>query len=428
MTSSKINIFWFRRDLRLDDNHGLYRALKAGLPVLPIFIFDEYFLQQFGANDKRFTLIYDRLQILQKELQTYQSGLLVFRGKPIEVFEKITDDYMVNAVYSNEDYEPHSIERDQKVAAWLKNKNIQWYAYSDHVIFSPSKILKENHTPYTVFTSYKRKWLSQLTQEDYQAFPSQSLAPNFFKFVQKRFPDYAELGIRRQPYILKPLQLENIKDYLQYRDFPALQKTTSASVHLRLGFVSKRFLVRAAMELRSEAYLNELIWHEFFIQILYHFPAVVKENFNPRYNRLHWLNSEADFERWCKGQTGYPLVDAGIRELISTGYIHNRVRMVVASFLCKHLLIDWRWGELFFAQHLMDYDLAVNNGNWQWCAGTGCDAAPFFRIFNPITQQKKYDPDGRYVATWLHGDIPTVPIIEHQMARQRALSWYRGAL
>ncbi|MGC8803646.1 MAG: deoxyribodipyrimidine photo-lyase, partial [Bacteroidales bacterium] len=284
MNSAKINIFWFRRDLRLDDNHGLYRALGAGLPVLPIFIFDEHFFQQFGENDKRFSLIYDRLLMLQKELQTYQSGLLVFRGKPIEVFEKITEAYRVNAIYCNEDYEPYSIERDNKLAAWLKNKDIQWCAYPDHVIFSPLSILKENNAPYTIFTPYKRKWLSRLSQEDYQAFPSQSIAHNFFKFIPNKFPACSDLGIQRRAYILKPLQTENIKDYLQYRDFPALQKTTSASVHLRFGFVSKRFLVRVAMQLRSEGYLSELIWHEFFTQILYHFPAVVSENFNPRYN------------------------------------------------------------------------------------------------------------------------------------------------
>lgn len=428
MDAQKINVFWFRRDLRLEDNRGLYHALKQELPVLPIFIFDEHFFQQFGENDKRFSLIYDQILQLHQKLQHYQSSLLVLRGKPIDIFEKITEEYTVEAVYCNEDYEPYSLERDKQVANWLKNKGIHWHSYPDHVIFTPQRILKENQTPYTIFTPYKRKWLSELRHEDYQEYPSIKHVHHLLKLTLDNFPNPKTLGIHRQPYLLKPIQPNNIKDYEQYRDFPALQKTSFASVHLRFGLVSKRALVRLTLEQKSDTYLNELIWHEFFTQILYHFPFVVTENFNPRYNHLQWLNNEADFEKWCKGQTGYSLVDAGIRELITTGYMHNRVRMIVASFLCKHLLIDWRWGELFFAQHLMDYDLAVNNGNWQWCAGTGCDAAPFFRIFNPLSQQKKYDPENKYIIQWLPEGTPTIPMIEHQFARQRALKWFKESL
>ncbi|MCX7986969.1 MAG: DNA photolyase family protein [Bacteroidales bacterium] len=426
MMSERIIIFWFRRDLRLNDNHGLYQALKQKIPVLPIFIFDDHFFSQFGSTDKRFSLIYDQLSLLNNQLVEHKSTLRVFRGKPIEVFDKIIQQLNIDAVYANEDYEPYSIQRDRMIEKFLESKGIKWQCFPDHVIFRPQEILKDDQKPYTVFTPYKNKWLHSLSSEKYLGFPSENYFCNFYKQPYINFPTPHDLGIQYQNYQIRSPQLENIVDYEKYRDFPAMNKTTNVSVHLRFGMISKRHLVKKAIENNNPVYLNELIWHDFFNQIMFHFPKVEKENFNSRFNRLEWLNKESDFELWCQARTGYPLVDAGIKELLETGYMHNRVRMVVASFLCKHLLIDWRWGELFFAQHLMDYDLALNNGNWQWCAGTGCDAAPFFRIFNPISQQQRFDPMGDYTRSWLDKNYSIKPIVEHHFARERALSWYRG--
>ncbi len=426
MNKYSIGIFWFRRDLRIEDNHGLYKALESGLPILPIFIFDPYFFDKFPSNDRRFNLIYDRLKQLHTQLH---HKLLILKIEPLKAFEQLIHSYNVVSVYANEDYEPFAIKRDNEIAVFLKRHNIILYLFKDQVIFHKNEILNKAQKPFTVFTLYKNAWLSQFKEEYTISYSSEGLLHNLH-FEKHRMPDKNELGIVEQSYFLKPLQLEHINQYKVYRDIPALDRTSHASVYLRFGFISIRKLVRIAFEKNSD-YLNELIWREFFMQILYHFPHVENENFNSKYNRIAWLFDEKLWQAWCKGETGYPIVDAGMHQLLKTGYMHNRVRMIVASFLTKHLHIDWRLGEAFFAQHLLDYDLSANNGNWQWAASTGCDAVPYFRIFNPIIQQQKFDPEYKYIKTWIPDFTPKKylpPIVNHQEARNKTLDLFKKSL
>lgn len=426
MNKQPIVIFWFRRDLRVEDNHALYKALASGLPVLPIFIFDPYFFDKFPSNDRRFNLIYGRLKELH---QLLHQKLLILKATPIEAFEQLIRSYNIAAVYTNEDYEPIAIERDNKIATLLKKYNINLYLFKDQVIFHKNDILNKSQKPFTIFTPYKNAWLSQFRIEYTTSYPSEKLLHNLHP-VEHRLPAKNELGIVEQSYLLKPLQLEHINQYKTYRDIPALDRTSYASVYLRFGFISIRKLVKIAFEQNTD-YLNELIWREFFMQILYHFPHVENENFNSKYNRVEWQFDEKHWQAWCTGNTGYPIVDAGMRQLLQTGYMHNRIRMIVASFLTKHLLIDWRLGEAFFAQHLLDYDLSANNGNWQWAASTGCDAVPYFRIFNPLIQQQKFDPEYKYIKAWIPDFNPIKylpPIVNHEEARNKALDMYKKAL
>lgn len=426
----KISIFWFRRDLRLEDNVGLQQALDSGKPVLPIFIFDTEILNELEDKlDRRLDYIHQALTKIHEKLNKYNSGLKTFYGKPIDVFKQLTETYEIQSVYCNRDYEPYGISRDEKIKEFLNLKGIQFIDFKDQVIFEKSEIVKADETPYTVFTPYSKKWKTNLKTENYASIKTNF--KNFLPIPNGKIHSLEEIGFKSTDIKFKTPELnsEIINGYDKYRDFPALNHTTHLGVALRFGTISIRKCVAFALK-HNETWLNELIWREFFMQILYHFPKVVTQSFKPKYDAIQWRNNEAEFQLWCEGKTGYPIVDAGMRELNETGFMHNRVRMVVASFLCKHLLIDWRWGEAYFAQKLNDYDLSANNGNWQWAAGCGCDAAPYFRIFNPTAQTVKFDKELKYIKKWnpdFDSDL-NPPIVEHKFARERALATYKKAL
>jgi deoxyribodipyrimidine photo-lyase len=420
--------------LRFDDNAGLFHALKSGLAVLPVFIFDTNILHQLeDKRDKRVDLIHQRLTELNSELQKYGSALLVKYGNSLEILPALCEQFNVSQLFLNEDYEPDAIARDNEIMKMTTAGNIAFHSFTDQVIFSKKQVLKPDATPYTVFTPYSRRWKSLLSETTIPAYNSEALFDNFYKYNSFTMPSLAEIGFEATGVSWKAPSLSDdvLKNYSETRNFPAVENGTShLSVHLRFGTLSIRKMVQKALA-TNELFLNELIWREFFMMILYHFPTVVRQSFKPRYDEIKWRNDEAEFEKWCLGQTGYPLVDAGMRELNATGYMHNRVRMVVASFLIKHLLIDWRWGEAYFAQKLLDYDLSANNGNWQWAAGCGCDAAPYFRVFNPTEQLKKFDATLLYVRRWVPEiDLPSypAPIVEHSFARNRVLEEFKRAL
>lgn len=428
-----VTVFWFRRDLRIADNHGLFNALKSGYPVLPVFIFDINILNQLGEKcDRRVDLIRNIIVDLQTEIAQFGSSLSVRYGKPVEIFEALTSELNIKAVYTNRDYEPYAIERDREVADFLSSKSISFLSFKDQVIFEWNEVLKADNTPYTVFTPYSKIWKQQLNKSLTVASESLQLAHNFVRTSFVAVPELIEIGFESTGIVYEPPVVDEriILNYHTTRDFPSLNGSSGLSVHLRFGTVSVRQLVSKALQL-NEIWLNELIWREFFKSILIHFPYVVDGPFKKPYNAIQWRNNENEFALWCKGITGYPIVDAGMRQLNRTGYMHNRVRMIVASFLTKHLLIDWRWGEAYFARKLLDYDLSANNGNWQWAAGCGCDAVPYFRIFNPTEQTKRYDPDYHYVRQWVDEfDSPEYPqpVVEHNFARLRALNTYKSAL
>jgi deoxyribodipyrimidine photo-lyase len=424
-----MNIFWFRRDLRLEDNAGLYYALQKG-NVQPIFIFDTNILSELPKDDARVYFIYQQLQKIDEELRKYNSSLKVNVGKPEIVFKEILNEYAdLESVFTNEDYEPYAIKRDNQIKEIINEKGVSLHSFKDQVIFAKDEVLKDNKSPYTVFTHYKNKWLQLFTNQKLSFYPSENLLNNLFHSNHK-FPQLSEIGFKPSNIKVKDINYDAIKNYDQYRNFPYLNHTTYAGPHLRFGTVSIRKLVDIAHKTNS-TYLSELIWREFFMQILYHFPHVVNSAFRKEYNNIQWENDEKLFELWKQGKTGFPMVDAGMRELNETGYMHNRVRMICASFLTKDLLIDWRWGEKYFAEKLLDYELSSNNGNWQWAAGTGCDAAPYFRVFNPDEQLKKFDPEGKYVRKWIPElstfDYPK-PVIDHKFARYRALDVYKKGL
>ena len=424
----KTNIFWFRRDLRLDDNIGLNSALSSGNPVLGIFIFDEDIIENLPKDDARISFIYQKLEEINKRLNTVNSSLLVIKGKPINVFKNLIKEYEIENLYSNLDYEPYAIDRDKKISDLLKKNKIHHFQYKDQVIFGPTEILKENSLPYTVFTAYKNKWLSKFKQESISTEIFLDFS-NFLK-IKNQFPLLSEIGFLKSKIKVVDFNLESIRNYSNQRDYPFLNAGTSLSVHLRFGTVSIRHVINSIPN-NETTFLSELIWREFFMQILFHFPYVVNSNFKKKYDEIQWKNDKKDFQNWCDGKTGYPIVDAGMQELKITGYMHNRARMIVAGFLCKHLLIDWRWGERYFSLKLLDYELSSNNGNWQWAAGTGCDSAPYFRIFNPITQQNRFDKDFIYIKRWIKDfdkENYIESIVEHDFARKRALQAYKLAL
>lgn len=429
----KVNIFWFRRDLRLFDNHALFQALEAENPVLPVFIFDTEILDKLDSKtDARVLFIYAEIQKIKAQLEKQGSSLKVFYSNPREAFEKLLHEFEVQTVFANKDYEPKALARDGEIESFLKSKNIDLKLFKDHVIFEENEVLKEDGTPYTVFTPYSKKWKQALQKTEVESFPSEKLTKNFLKIKPFLIPELREIGFEKNSVEFPPPEIseEIIRNYAKTRDLPAINGTTRLGVHLRFGTISIRELTRNALDW-SEVFLNELIWRNFFSTILWHFPKVVDKAFKPQYDLIQWRNNEKEFERWCNGETGYPMVDAGMRELNATGFMHNRVRMVTASFLTKHLLVDWRWGEAYFAEKLLDFELASNNGNWQWAAGTGCDAAPYFRIFNPESQQKKFDPNGEYIRKWVpeSGKVKyPQPIVEHKFARERALKVYKSAL
>lgn len=426
----KINIFWFRRDLRLDDNTALTKALSDGLPVVPLFILDTNITDELPVDDSRISFIYDSLSMINKVLNDSGSSVYIVKGNPINVWELLTSAFDINKVYANKDYEAYAIRRDESVSLILKKKNIEFLLLKDQVIFGEREILKSDQKPYTIFTPYKNKWLQKFRQQDLSVRAMKSSGKKIFHHHLFPFPSLKQLGFERSRVSVKPYDLSHIRDYDKFRDFPALDLTTHLGPYLRFGVVSIRKIVKRAAE-ENEVFLSELVWREFFMQILFNFPEAVTANFNSKYDGIEWRNNEHEFRRWCDGETGYPIVDAGMRQLNRTGFVHNRVRMIAAGFLCKHLLIDWRWGEAYFAGKLNDYELSSNNGNWQWAAGTGCDAAPYFRIFNPYTQEKKFDPSGEYVKMWVEEfGKPAYPqsIVDHEYARKRAIDAYRAGL
>lgn len=430
--STKLSVHWFRRDLRLDDNRSLFHALTSGHSVLPLFIFDPEILDELPKNDGRVEFIHQCLQEIQSSLLEMGSSLVVKHGAIDEVWKELVEEYPIAEVYTNRDYEPYAIKRDQKISAFLAERGIAFKDFRDHVIFEKDEVLSKSDKPYTVFTPYSRMWRSQLTKERLQDVGTEAHFENFWKSNPIDLPSLGDLGFESSGLTFPPRipDKEIIKVYDQKRNFPAVEGTTRIGVHLRFGTMSIRKLARVAKAL-NDTYLNELIWREFYSQILWNFPHVVDQPFRAQYAAIPWRKDEEDFKKWCEGKTGYPMVDAGMRELNATGHMHNRVRMVVASFLTKHLLLNWQWGEAYFAEKLLDFELASNSGGWQWAAGCGTDAAPYFRIFNPESQMKKFDPKLKYVRRWVpeYGTpLYPQPIVEHKFARERCLDVYKMAL
>jgi deoxyribodipyrimidine photo-lyase len=432
---SKISIFWFRRDLRLNDNAGLYHALISGLPVLPIFIFDKNILDKLeDKKDKRVQFIHNTLTEIQSELVKKGSTISVRYGTPQEIFPTLLNEYEVSAIYTNHDYETYALNRDNEVREYAMTEGVEFHTYKDQAIFEKDEVLSGAGTPYTVFTPYSRKWKEKAKDDTFlQSYPNEEYFDNFWKSKNIDIPTLEIMGFQKTSGIFpSKIVRENIvKNYSEKRDFPATEGTTRISVHLRFGTLSIRELARKAQAL-SETWLNELIWRDFYFNILHHFPHISQGNaFRKEYDKIEWRNNETEFKKWCEGKTGYPIVDAGMRELNTTGFMHNRVRMVVASFLTKHLLIDWRWGEAYFAKKLLDFDFSANNGGWQWASGSGCDAAPYFRVFNPRLQTEKFDKQLEYIKKWVPElnsfDYPQ-PLVDHDFARKRVLEVYQKAL
>lgn len=433
---SKVNIFWFRRDLRLNDNAGLFYALKErGENVLPLFIFDTDILDRLeDRGDPRVTFIYETIADIKEELQRKKSDLLVRHGKPLDVIKKLSEELQIASIYTNHDYEPMARERDEKVRAWAARSGIEFKTFKDQTLFEKDEILTDTGKPYTVYTPYKKKVLASLSEFYLKSYPNDLYESAYAKRARpEKMCSLKEIGFEKSNLDFPPMEVSTkiLKGYEKTRDFPALEHgTTHLGLHLRFGTVSVRELAREGKKY-SDVWLSELIWRDFFMQILWHYPQVEKKSFRPEYDKIAWRNSPKDFQRWKEGSTGYPLVDAGMRELNTTGYMHNRVRMVTASFLCKHLLIHWYEGERYFAQKLLDYDLAANNGNWQWAAGSGCDAAPYFRIFNPTAQAEKFDPKNEYIKKWVpefNTSRYPQPMIEHAEARGRCLFEFTKAV
>lgn len=429
-----LNVFWFRRDLRLEDNAGLYHALKGEHPVAPLFIFDRNILDKLeNKEDRRVAFIHAALADIQEGLVKNGSSLIVYYGTPEEAFRDLLEKHTIGAVFTNHDYEPYARERDEKIGRFLRAGGVAFHTYKDQVIFEKEEVLKEDGTPYTVFTPYSKRWKAKLTTFYAKSYSTTKYMDRLWKVEARALPTLRSMGFKGTGFTFPPAFVRQglITHYGETRDFPATPGTSGMGVHLRFGTVSIRELVRKA-EAWSDVYLGELIWREFYQMILWHFPRVGRgEAFRKQYDLIRWRNNEQEFDRWCKGMTGYPIVDAGMRELNETGHMHNRVRMVTASFLTKHLLIDWRWGEAYFAERLLDFDLAANNGNWQWAAGSGCDAAPYFRVFNPTLQTQKFDKDLRYIRKWVPEldslEYPA-PMVEHEMARKRCLEVYARAV
>ena len=430
----KINIFWFRRDLRLDDNCGFFNALQSKNKVLPIFIFDTDILDKIPKNDARVAFIHETLQQMRAELQNKNAGdIAIFNGKPIEIFKKISEKYAIEAVFANHDYEPYATKRDQEIASFLQEKNIEFLTFKDQVIFEKSDIVKKDGNPYVVYTPFMRAWKEKFKNEKIVHFNSENHLKNLLNEFDFQALTLADIGFVTSNQIIAPYTVSSkmIQEYEETRNFPAKDATSKLGPHLRFGTVSIRKMVAKAISEKNEIFWQELIWREFFMQILWHFPHTVSESFKPKYDRILWRNNEEEFKSWCEGKTGYPLVDAGMRQLNETGFMHNRVRMLVGSFLCKHLLIDWRWGEAYFAEKLHDYEMASNIGNWQWVAGSGVDAAPYFRIFNPTSQIEKFDKNLAYIKKWapdFQEFTSPKPIVAHSFARERCLKTYKEAL
>lgn len=430
---SGISVCWLRRDLRLEDQAALYQALKGAYPVLLLFIFDKNILDQLSnKQDARVTFIHQTLMELNSRLEKQGSGIIVKYNTPEKAWREILDNYPVKAVYTNHDYEPYAQERDDALAEYLYSENIGFHTFKDQVIFEKNEVTKADGKPYTVFTPYFRQWQQKLNEFYVRAYPVERYLNHLFQFKQPSVPTLKDMGfeLSEQHFPGKSFE-DKLKEYEEKRDFPAIDATTHIGLHLRFGTVSIREAARTAIAQKAEKWLSELAWRDFYMMILWHFPHTVHKSFKPAYDNIKWRNNEAEFEAWCQGNTGYPLVDAGMRQLNQTGYMHNRVRMVVASFLTKHLLIDWRWGEAYFAEKLLDYELASNIGGWQWSCGSGNDAAPYFRVFNPELQTKKFDPELKYIHHWVPDykqQKHVKPIVEHAFARERVLKVFKAAL
>ena len=429
----KYSIFWFRRDLRLNDNVALYHALKAGNPVIPIFIFDKNILNELeDRSDKRVQFIYQTIKKIKAELSELGSDLKVIYDIPQLAFEQLSSEFNIDKVFTNHDYEPYATKRDEEIKSFLETKNISFHTFKDQVIFEKNEVVKDDGTPYTVFTPFSKKWKAALTDFHLKSYPTEKYFSNFANLNFGKLISEMDMNFSFQPFSFPLAKFpENIiSNYHNTRDFPAVEGISKLSLHLRFGTISIRELMRTAKSL-NEKYLNELIWREFYMTIMWHFPYVANSCFKKEYNYIQWRNNESEFDAWCNGKTGYPIVDAGMKELNETGFMHNRVRMIVASFLTKHLLIDWRWGEAYFAKKLLDFELSSNNGGWQWAAGCGVDAAPYFRVFNPALQTERFDKDLKYINKWLPElnsfNYPK-PIVEHKFARDRVLKVYADCL
>ena len=429
----KYTLFWFRRDLRLIDNVGLFKALSESDKVIPIFIFDTNIISKLPLDDPRIQIIYDALESINETLNKYNTNIACFKGNPLNIIKDLVEKKCIEKVIFNHDYEPYARKRDDEIIAYLKQNNIEINTYKDHVIFEKNEVVKSDGTPYKVYTPFSKLWIKKYELNVHQDFSSEKLLINFASNHSLPFLNFTELGFLKSKIELPNYKFNStiINEYESTRNFPSLDNTSKLGVYLRFGLLSIRKLVKKANNEINNTFLKELIWREFFMQILWHFPNTVKSSFKPKYDRIEWLNNENDFKNWCSGNTGYPIVDAGMRELNKTGFMHNRVRMIVGSFLCKHLLIDWRLGEAYFASKLLDYEQSSNIGNWQWVSGCGVDAAPYFRIFNPYEQVKKFDKELLYIKKWVpeleEMNYPE-PIIDHKFARERCLRTYKSAL
>ncbi|MDP4665520.1 MAG: DNA photolyase family protein [Flavobacteriaceae bacterium] len=430
--AQKVSLFWFRRDLRLEDNKALNAALNSGNIVLPLFIFDQEILNKLEVNDARVAFIHQCLESINRKLTALRSGLSVYTGRPSDVFQKLLVEFDLEAVYTNADYEPYALKRDSEIANLLGKHNIPLKTFKDQVIFEPNEVLKGDGQPYLVYTPYMKSWRAKLAQTAI-TIDSEFKGDNLIR--RETFPwiSLSELGLEKSAIAVQNADLSSslIDNYQANRNTPSKSGTSRLGPHLRFGTVSIRKMVMLGLESKDDTFLKELVWREFFMQILFHFPHSSTQCFKPQYDRIEWRNNPEEFQKWCEGQTGYPLVDAGMRELNATGFMHNRVRMLVGSFLCKHLLIDWRLGEAYFASKLLDYEMSSNVGNWQWVAGCGVDAAPYFRIFNPHTQIDKFDPKHQYIKKWvpeLNELTYPLPMVDHKFARERCLNTYKAAL
>jgi len=468
-------LFWFRRDLRLQDNTALYYALNNADTVACIFVFDKNILSELGKADTRVDFLWHTLNSLKEELKQLGSDLIIVHDNPEKIIPELAIKYGVSAIYCNEDYEPKARQRDRTVAELVREKNIDFFSYKDQCVFSKEEILNSQHQAYTVFTHYAQAWRKKFTLDFIKEYPSESFLNKLAKFKTQKIPELSSIGFE-QTNISKmkigfsnkeAVQLFNtftekkINHYKVLRDFPSISGVSYLSVHNRFGTISVRHLLREAIMLKDQnpmneesidTWISELIWRDFYFQLLYNFPHVAYEPFHSEYNDFPWENDMEKFQKWCDGETGYPLIDAAMKQLNQTGYMHNRLRMVVASFLTKHLLVDYRLGEQYFAAKLLDFDLSANNGGWQWAASTGCDAQPYFRIFNPILQSEKFDPHGKFIKKMLPifslidekyvhnpseykeelkmlginlGIEYPEPIVNHKQARQRTLDIFK---
>lgn len=431
---NNVTVFWFRRDLRLEDNVGLYKALQGKFPVLPIFIFDSEILSELPKDDARVSFIFQLLQNLRKELENHDSSIAIYHGKPEQVFKNLISEYNVQEVICNRDYEPYARKRDEKIEQFLSENSIDFTTFKDQVIFEKDEVVKGDGSPYIVYTPYMKVWKQKFEKaKDCNALATFTLFKGLYQSTELPDIQMKDIGFKNSEIEVPEYNTSAnlIQNYEKTRNFPSLDATSHLGPHLRFGTVSIRKIMEKATSEKNEIFWQELIWREFFMQILWHFPETLENAFKKKYDRIEWRNNELEFTKWKEGKTGYPLVDAGMRQLNATGYMHNRVRMLVASFLCKHLLIDWRWGEAYFAEKLLDYEMASNVGNWQWAAGSGVDAAPYFRIFNPTTQIEKFDKQHDYIKKWIpEFGTENYPekIVDHKEARDRCLRVYKAAL